>query len=95
MVSCETSQGLAPEQIAPNQDAARFWSTLLELEVEPEFLSARLNETKKEECLGPLKVRAIPTSCESSRSTKTSCVVVNLEWYYTCMFALCNYGVYG
>ncbi|KAF9814518.1 hypothetical protein IEO21_05069 [Rhodonia placenta] len=47
--------GLAPEQIAPNQDAARFWSTLLELEVEPEFLSARLNETKKEECLGPLK----------------------------------------
>ncbi|OBZ78701.1 putative glycine dehydrogenase (decarboxylating), mitochondrial [Grifola frondosa] len=58
-------QGLPPEQIAPNQDATKFWSNLLELELDREFLSGRLNEIRKDECLGRLKptLNALISSC--------------------------------
>ncbi|KZT02439.1 DUF1741-domain-containing protein [Laetiporus sulphureus 93-53] len=47
--------GLTPEQIAPNQDDAKFWSSLLELGVDADFLILKLNEVNKEDCLGALK----------------------------------------
>ncbi|RPD55915.1 hypothetical protein L227DRAFT_579388 [Lentinus tigrinus ALCF2SS1-6] len=51
-------QGVSPEQLAgPSKDAADLWSGLLDLEVDREFLAARLNELRKDDCLGRLKVR--------------------------------------
>ncbi|KAI0639596.1 hypothetical protein C8Q77DRAFT_74814 [Trametes polyzona] len=49
-------QGNTPNQISPHVDAERFWSDLLALDVDREFLSAKLNEVRKDDCLGKLKV---------------------------------------
>ncbi|KAI0375188.1 hypothetical protein BV20DRAFT_960277, partial [Pilatotrama ljubarskyi] len=48
-------QGHTPEQLDPNHDAERFWSDLLALDVDRELLSTKLNEIRKEDCLGKLK----------------------------------------
>ncbi|CCM03132.1 uncharacterized protein FIBRA_05253 [Fibroporia radiculosa] len=47
--------GFTPEQIAPNQDATKFWSGLFELDVDVVFLSGKVSEISKEDCLGTLK----------------------------------------
>ncbi|KAF5368476.1 hypothetical protein D9758_002263 [Tetrapyrgos nigripes] len=48
-------QGQAPSQISPNEDPNGFYSNLLVLDINREFLEAELNRISKEACLGPLK----------------------------------------
>ncbi|OCH94682.1 hypothetical protein OBBRIDRAFT_74281 [Obba rivulosa] len=50
-------QGFAPDQINPNGDPTTFWSSLLQRDVDREYLMSRLNAISKDECLGHLKVR--------------------------------------
>jgi len=50
-------QGQNPLQISPNEpDPDRFYSNLLILDVNREFLEGELDRIAKEACLGPLKV---------------------------------------
>ncbi|KAI1789820.1 hypothetical protein LXA43DRAFT_1019739 [Ganoderma leucocontextum] len=49
-------QGITPEELAgPRQDVANFWSQLLDLNVDREWLSTRLNDVRKDNCLASLK----------------------------------------
>ncbi|KAI0801082.1 hypothetical protein C8Q74DRAFT_1240211 [Fomes fomentarius] len=49
-------QAVPPEQlVGPNQDVQGFWSGLLDFDVEREFLHGKLNELRKDDCLGMLK----------------------------------------
>jgi hypothetical protein len=50
-------QGSTPEQIAPREGAETFWSNLLALDVDVEFLSNSVRRLSTEDCLGHLKVR--------------------------------------
>lgn len=52
---------MPPEQlVGPNQDVQGYWSGLLDFDVEREFLTGKLNELRKDDCLGMLKVRRVP-----------------------------------
>lgn len=48
-------QGLPPSKISPQQDHDRFFSDLLSLYVEKDYLIAELDRIPKERCLGNLK----------------------------------------
>ncbi|THV07535.1 hypothetical protein K435DRAFT_741871 [Dendrothele bispora CBS 962.96] len=49
-------QGQIPSQINPNEsDPSRFYSSLLVLDVNRDFLEGKLNHLTKETCFGPLK----------------------------------------
>ncbi|KAF9074812.1 hypothetical protein BDP27DRAFT_1380923 [Rhodocollybia butyracea] len=47
-------QGYTPMQISDTKDIDRFYSTLLDLDVNRDFLETQLNRLTKEECLGVL-----------------------------------------
>lgn len=49
-------QGLTPAQISPHEDTGAFFSTLLGLDVDQEYLEGQLNQVPKDTCLGTLKV---------------------------------------
>lgn len=58
-----------PEELTgPRQDVASFWSQLLDLNVDREWLSARLNDVRKDDCLGYLKVRSLSYRLLSSNA---------------------------
>ncbi|TBU63764.1 hypothetical protein BD310DRAFT_523632 [Dichomitus squalens] len=51
-------QGVQPEEFTgKKQDVASFWSQLLDLNVDREFLFSKLHEVRKDDCLGTLRVR--------------------------------------
>ncbi|KAJ8454482.1 hypothetical protein ONZ51_g12997 [Trametes cubensis] len=58
-------QGIPADQLAPNHDLERFWSELLDLDVDRDFLAAKLNEARKDDCLGKLKpfLNALVDAC--------------------------------
>lgn len=51
-------QGYLPAQISPNEDIDSFYSSMLDLDVDRAFLQGILERLTKDECLGPIKVRA-------------------------------------
>lgn len=48
-------EGVAPSTISPNVEHERFWSELLTLQVDREFLLQQINALHKEDCMGRLK----------------------------------------
>ncbi|KAI9065925.1 hypothetical protein FKP32DRAFT_1623459 [Trametes sanguinea] len=48
-------QGNTPEQLSPNHGAERFWSELLDLDVDRDLLSSKLNDIRKDDFLSRLK----------------------------------------
>lgn len=54
-------QGATPSQIAPGQDQERFFSDLLDLNVDRPHLEGELNKVPKDTCLGKLKVHISST----------------------------------
>jgi hypothetical protein len=50
-------QGFTPEQINPNEDPRDFFSNLLVLDVDRNYVEGRLNQLPKGLCLDGLKVR--------------------------------------
>ncbi|KAE9398447.1 hypothetical protein BT96DRAFT_957569 [Gymnopus androsaceus JB14] len=60
-------QGYLPAQISPNEDTDKFYTTLLDSDVDRAFLQSALEHLTKDECLGPLKpvFNSILVSCIS------------------------------
>jgi hypothetical protein len=48
-------QGLSPRQISPQEDQRRFFSDLLDLNVDRTYLAGELEKISKEACLGKMK----------------------------------------
>jgi hypothetical protein len=60
-IACYTKllQGHPLHLISPNESPTEFWTTLLTLDVDREWLTARLSQVSKEDYMGKLKVRTI------------------------------------
>ncbi|KAJ7597517.1 hypothetical protein C8J56DRAFT_321871 [Mycena floridula] len=88
-------QGTSPQQINPNEDPNRFWSNLLTLEVNREFLDAEFGRLSKDSLMGHLKpvVNELFSAClkearftgsnqvRASHALETMCIVTR------CVFA--------
>ncbi|KAH9898211.1 hypothetical protein C8Q73DRAFT_834250 [Cubamyces lactineus] len=67
-------QGISADQLAPNHDLDRFWSELLDLDVDRDFLATKLNDARKDDCLSRLKpfLNALVDACiRTIRSEET------------------------
>lgn len=73
-------QGLTPEQISPHEDPAHFYSDLLGLDINREFLEGELNRISKDACTGSLKVLACTAFRLNSLAHTCDHPVVGLEW---------------